>query len=493
MDGFKNILKKAQGLKILVVGDVMLDKFVAGDVDRISPEGPVPVLTIREEKLMLGGAGNVLANLCALGAKPSLFTLIGADDAADTVRALAKSHGDDAHGLIVDASRPTTQKIRYLARSQQMMRADFEKTHAADAVIEKSLLDTVQKAAKGAKAIVLSDYGKGTLGKSLIQGIIKTAQAQGIPVLVDPKGRDYSIYHGADIVTPNRKELAEAAGAGSVKSDADVTAAAQKIMKECGIKSVIATRSEDGLSVITVTAKPLHVSAQARDVFDVSGAGDTVISVLAAALAAGASLDDSARLANIAGGIAVSKIGTAPVTAADMDAALGRSDIGAGIAPLLSLNDAGAQVKAWKDAGATVGFTNGCFDILHKGHVTYLSQARAQVDRLIVAINTDVSVRLLKGPSRPVNDEQARAAVIGALGSVDMVVLFGAEKAGEDNTPCAVIETLKPDLFFKGGDYTIDQLPEAKIVQSYGGRVRIMPMQDGFSTTAIIDKSRKTG
>lgn len=493
MDGFKEILKSAQNLKILVVGDVMLDKFVTGDVERISPEGPVPVLTIREEKLMLGGAGNVLANLHVLGAKPALFSIVGVDAAADTVRSLAQSHGDEAQGLIVDPTRPTTQKIRYLARAQQMMRADFEKTHPADTATEKSLLDAVQKAAKGAKAIVLSDYGKGVLSRSLIQSIIKIAQGQNIPVLVDPKGHDYTLYHGADIVTPNRKELAEAASAASVRSDEEIIGAAQKIIKQCGIKSVVATRSEDGLSVITATGQPLHIGAQARDVFDVSGAGDTVISVLAAALAAGAALADAARLANIAGGIAVSKIGTAPVTLAELNTALGAGSMAAGIAPLKNLDEAKAQVAAWKAAGESVGFTNGCFDILHKGHVTYLSQARAQCDRLIVAINKDVSVRLLKGPTRPVNDEDARAAVIGALGSVDMVVLFGASSAGEDNTPCAVIGTFKPDLFFKGGDYTIDQLPEAKIVQAYGGKVRIMPMQDGFSTTSIIEKSRKTG
>jgi D-beta-D-heptose 7-phosphate kinase/D-beta-D-heptose 1-phosphate adenosyltransferase len=493
MDGLNRVLNTFDGIKILVIGDLMLDKFVSGDVDRISPESPVPVLTIREENLMLGGAGNVLSNLCALGIKPFIFALVGTDAAADTVRALAKEQGVDTAGLMADDTRPTILKTRYLARHQQLLRSDVEKTHAISNDLESKMLDGIQKAVKDARAIVLSDYGKGTLTPSLIQDIIKLAQSQNVPVLVDPKGKDYSIYHGADVVTPNRKELAEAAGASSLKTDDEITAAAQKIMRECGIKSVVATRSEDGLSVISPLSPPYHIPAQALEVFDVSGAGDTVISVLAASLAAGADIKDAALLANIAGGIAVSKVGTSPVRMDELTRAVGGVPQTPYQSPLLSWAQAAEQVRKWKASGARIGFTNGCFDIVHKGHVGYLAQARAKCDKLIVALNKDISVRLLKGPTRPVNDEEARAAVIGSLGSVDLVVLFGAEKQGEDNTPCVLIGNLKPDVFFKGGDYTVDQLPEAKIVQSYGGEVKIMPMYDGYSTTSIIEKSRKSG
>jgi len=489
MPDMAKTLNAMKGLSIMVAGDLMLDQFVYGDVDRISPESPVPVLNIQKQDMMLGGAGNVLTNLSALGITPVMFAVVGNDAQASIVRDIAKKAGAHVDGILTDDTRPTTIKTRYLARHQHLLRTDFEKTHPLSPDIEAKLFAGIEKAMKGVKAIVLSDYGKGVLTKILLQKIIAAANKAKIPVLVDPKGNDYTIYRGADIVTPNRKELALAAGAANLKSDEEITHAAQKIIKDCGVHCVVATRSEDGMSVIGAAATPLHLKTEAIEVFDVSGAGDTVIATLAASIAAGATMEEAARLANLAGGIAVSKVGTTPVRMEELQAALLRGVPGEGrMARLAGESEAIDQVRTWQARGLKVGFTNGCFDILHKGHVTYLEEARKQCDRLVVALNHDASVKILKGPSRPVNDEQARAAVIGSLACVDLVVLFGATKAGADNTPAALIEKLRPDIFFKGGDYREDQLPEAKIVRAYGGNVSIMNLQDGFSTTAIIAK-----
>lgn len=486
-------LKAIENLKIMVVGDLMLDTFVYGDVERISPESPVPVLTVSREDRMLGGAGNVVSSLAALKAKPVLLSITGKDENGDEAAAIAKSLGADISGLIADESRPTILKTRYLARNQQVLRTDMEKTHPIDADIEARILAAVQKNIKQVKAVVLSDYGKGLLTKTLLEKTIRAANEAGVPVLVDPKGNDFSLYRGADIVTPNRKELGEAADVKTLKGDDEIVAAAKKIIRDCGIKNVLATRSEDGMSLVPSVGDTLHLKAQAREVFDVSGAGDTVIAVMAAALATGAHSMEAAKMANIAGGIAVSKVGTTPVRAEEILAVLeGRIDGSSLQAPIADWVQAGEQIRKWKAQGLKVGMTGGCFDIVHYGHVNYLNDARRKCDRLILALNHDASVKILKGPSRPVNDEMARATVIGALASVDMVVFFGATNAGEDNTPVALLTQLKPDIFFKGGDYTVDQLPEAKPVLAYGGEVSIMKMHEGYSTTGIIEKSRKS-
>lgn len=486
------ILDDMRGASVLVAGDIMLDRFVYGAVDRISPEGPIPVLAVAREDFMPGGAGNVFINLCALGARAHVFSITGDDDAAKTLRALGDDAGADMAGVLIDSSRPTTIKTRFIARGQQLLRSDVEKTHALSDALSDALFQNIQNALPRMKAVVLSDYGKGVLTDALIAKIIAAAAKAGIPVLVDPKGRNYTKYRGASLVTPNRKELAEASGAQTLKTDAEIELAASHIIEFCGIGAVIATRSEDGLSVIASNAQPLHVRAQAREVFDVSGAGDTVIATLAAVLATGAGLADAALIANIAAGIAVGKIGTTPVSAEEL-----RSKAQTGFASgneaekIMDEQSAVARIKKWQAQGLKVGFTNGCFDIVHAGHVRYLAQAKSQCDRLVVALNRDSSVKILKGPERPVNHETARAAVIAALGCVDGVVFFGAAAAGDNNTPAIILDHLRPDIFFKGGDYSEDQLPEAVIVRAYGGDVRLMALHNGYSTTNIIAKTRK--
>lgn len=488
---YARCIKNMSETRVLVVGDLMLDCFVYGTTSRLSPEAPVPVLNIARESVMPGGAGNVLMNLSALGVRAAAVCLVGADMAAETLCADLKASGMDISGLVVDRSRPTPQKTRYLAGQYQLLRTDVEKTHPAEAAAEAELISAIDRLIGSVQALVLSDYGKGTLTPHVITHAIAQAKKNHIPVLVDPKGSDYARYRGADIVTPNRAELALAAGVSSVQTDTDIVASAQRVLAQSGIEHMLVTRSEDGMTLVSGDGKDvLHVKAKARDVFDVSGAGDTVVATLAAALAAGAELADSVTLSNIAGGIAVGKVGTAPVRADELLSAVQQGGASVSIAPLLSWDAAAALVKAWQAGGLKVGFTNGCFDILHYGHVNYLAGARAKCDRLIVGINHDASVRLLKGPTRPVNDENARAVVIGALGSVDAVVLFGADQKGADNTPCALIDRLRPDIFFKGGDYTVDQLPEAKIVSAYGGKVCIMDMYTGFSTTSTIQKMK---
>ncbi len=475
--------------RILVIGDVMLDRFVYGQVDRISPESPVPVLVAGREAAMLGGAGNVIANLRGLGAQAVMVAVTGNDADGRAVRDLCASIGAETGGLVADAARPTIVKTRFLAGHQQLLRLDEEDTAALAADIEAALLEKIAAHLPGCGAVVMSDYGKGTLSRVVIAAVLARAKDAGIPVLVDPKGADYARYKGASVVTPNRKELAEATAGMPTSSDADIEAAAQAVLNQSGIAAVVATRSQDGMTVIEPGQSPLHLKARAVEVFDVSGAGDTVIATIAAALAAGSGLADAARLANVAAGLVVAKVGTAPVLLAELqDALRGAETSSTHQAPLRGWDSAGDEIRRWQARGLKVGFTNGCFDIIHAGHVNYLNEARAKCDRLVLALNSDASVRLLKGPTRPVNSETDRATVIGALGAVDLVVLFGAAQDGEDNTPREIIALLQPDIFFKGGDYTPDQLPEAKTVQAYGGEVCIMGLTEGRSTTATIAK-----
>lgn len=498
------ILTRIAGKTVLVIGDVMLDRFIYGRVDRISPESPVPVLAAESTETMLGGAGNVVANLVSLGAKPVIVSVKGNDEAGSAIDDILRAQNVDTGGMMVDADRPTICKNRYIGRNQHLLRVDFEEVRDLSPALEEKALDFIREALDGADSVVLSDYGKGVLTDKVITETIKAANAKGVPVIVDPKRADYSIYGGATAITPNRKELSAATDGMAVGSDAEIEAACAALLDKVSAEAIVATRSEAGMSAVPRDGAPVHIRHTIHEVFDVSGAGDTVVAVVAAALGAGAALPVAATLANMAGGIAVSQIGTSQVKTDEIEAALLGGDQETGQAeektarhstrmPHVCADDAAAaQIRDWQAQGLRVGFTNGCFDILHFGHVSYLNNARDKCDRLVVGLNHDQSVRILKGPERPVNDENARAAVIGALGSVDMVVFFGATAAGEDNTPCGVLDILRPDVIFKGGDYKIEDLPEAKVVLAYGGAVDIMPLYEGHSTTGIIEKSRKS-
>ncbi|MCK6417482.1 MAG: D-glycero-beta-D-manno-heptose-7-phosphate kinase [Alphaproteobacteria bacterium] len=491
-----DILSHFSQSRVLVVGDLMLDRFVSGVVERISPESPVPVLTIKREDSMPGGAGNALANLVGLGVKAQVIGLIGDDDAGMLLSTRLATLGADPALLLVDPARPSIVKTRYLAGHQQLLRADQEKNIPLRDDQVSILLSRMDQHIDTVRAVLLSDYSKGLLRPDMVKAMIARAQKAGIPVLIDPKGTDYSHYRGADLITPNRKELEQATGGMETDSDEAVTRAAQHLMTTHGIKAVLATRASDGLSLIQSAQPPLHVRSRDIEVYDVSGAGDAVIATATAVLAAGGCLEQAAQLANLAGSIVVTKVGTAPIRAEELQSALAHQEAysqhsqSGHMAPVMEWQEAAEQARRWRARGLRIGFTNGCFDILHKGHVAYLNQARAACDRLIVAVNNDSSVRILKGEGRPVNDQNARAEVLAALGAVDMVVCFGAEKPEADNTASDLIALLQPDLYFKGGDYTEDQIPEAPAVRKAGGRIHIMDHQEGHSTTQTIARMR---
>lgn len=490
---------------VLVVGDIMLDRFVYGSVERISPESPVPVLSVTREDSMLGGAGNALANIVGLGAKGYVLSVIGDDDDGQMIKQKAEKLGLDISGLVVDHTRPTTVKTRYLSGHQQILRTDFEKKTKIPDALAQEVIKKARSLIQNVQAVILSDYGKGFLRRDVIAAIIDIAKTENVPVIVDPKGQDFSIYKGASAITPNKKELSEATKAHPVDTNEDIIEAAHEIMNTCDIQTIIATRSKDGISIVQKNEKPVHLRTENIEVFDVSGAGDTVIATIAAALAAGANMVEAAALANIAGSIVVAKVGTAPIRVQELIRTLhnDHGDIMTGytgtnslstdrtrMAAILGAEDAAEQIKRWKARGLKVGFTNGCFDILHYGHVSYLNNTRDYCDRLVVGLNKDSSVKILKGSKRPVHDENSRATVLGALGCVDMVVLFGAEKEGDDNTAISLLDTIRPDIYFKGGDYTEDQIPEAPTIRSYGGEVNIMPVYEGHSTTGSIKKMK---
>lgn len=466
---------------VLCVGDAMLDRFIYGGVDRISPEAPIPVMRVEREESMLGGAGNVVRNLAALGCQVRFSAVIGDDAAGKDVQQLLGQVGDDLSGLIVETSRPTTIKSRFVAGVQQLLRADRETTRPLADDSYAALLRDCSATLPRMGALVLSDYGKGVLTEAVLSTLITAARAAGVPIVVDPKGNNYRKYRGATVLTPNRKELEEATAMPTNGDDA-IVAAARKLVTECEIGAVLVTRSQDGMTLVTQDGHVDHLPAEAREVFDVSGAGDTVVATLAAALSAGISLLDGARLANVAAGLVVGKVGTAVAHAHEIVHTLRHGDLVAGESKILDWDMAAEQVERWRRRGLSVGFTNGCFDLLHPGHISLLTQARNGCDRLVVGLNTDASIKRLKGETRPVQAEMARATVLASLAAVDMVVLFG------EDTPLELIRCLKPNLLVKGADYTVETVVGAADVQSWGGRVLLADLVPGQSTTNAIRK-----
>lgn len=467
--------------RVLVLGDVMLDRFVYGTVQRISPEAPIPVVAVERSADMPGGAANVARNIAALGGRATLIGVCGDDAPAEALRAqLAVSPTIDSH-LIVDSGRPTSLKTRYVADGQQVMRADRESRAALGASIEAAVLAAFAGALAGADLVVLSDYSKGVLSPSLTRAAIDLAVQAAKRVIVDPKCQDFERYRGATILTPNRQELQLAAGR-DCSSEAQLVTAARALLAGGVCDFLLVTRGKEGMSIIAADGAAVHQPTSARQVFDVSGAGDTVVATLALGLAAGGDVAQAAALANHAAGIVVGKRGTATVTTGEMMAAIAPADGRTDPHKIFSLDSVLQLSRAWREQGLKIAFTNGCFDLLHPGHVSLLDQARRSADRLIVGLNADLSIRRLKGPNRPVQSEVARATVLAAIKSVDAVVIFA------ENTPIQLIEKLEPDVLVKGADYTISTVVGADLVLRRGGRVVLADLLQGHSTTATVER-----
>jgi D-beta-D-heptose 7-phosphate kinase / D-beta-D-heptose 1-phosphate adenosyltransferase len=472
---------------ILCIGDLMLDDFVYGEVSRISPEAPAPVIRVSREDVIVGGAGNVARNIASLGAKCLFVGVIGDDVTGEILRAeLSRSRSGIASHLVVDRSRPTTRKLRFVSEhySTHLLRADWEVARPVDAATEATLIKHALKLLPRVGAVVLSDYGKGVLSPRLIRTVIERARKLGKPVIVDPKGSDFSIYRGATMVTPNRKELADATRL-PVDSHAELAAATSALARVASSKAVLVTLSEDGMMLHAGSAAPVHVPAYSVKVRDVSGAGDTVAAVLAIMLAAGADYESAMRAANAAASIVVGKSGTATVSAAELRVRiLPASTLASEKKIVFDWRELDARLAHWRAQDLRIGFTNGVFDLLHPGHIKVLAQSRAACDRLVVGLNSDASVKRLKGKDRPIQDECARAEVLAGLEAVDLVVVFG------ENTPLELIRHIKPTVLVKGGDYKPDQVVGREIVKAQGGEVIVVDLVKGFSTTRIVEKSR---
>ncbi|HSM31351.1 MAG TPA: bifunctional D-glycero-beta-D-manno-heptose-7-phosphate kinase/D-glycero-beta-D-manno-heptose 1-phosphate adenylyltransferase HldE [Woeseiaceae bacterium] len=457
---------------VVVAGDVMLDQYLFGATSRISPEAPVPVVHVQKTDDRPGGAANVAVNLASLGVRTRLIGAVGNDAAANTLENLLTANGIDCDFARV-GDRPTITKTRVQSRGQQLIRLDQE--NAAE-LRDSALLEAVGKAAAGAGAVVLSDYGKGALTD--VRAMIDACRKAGVPVLVDPKGRDFEKYRGATLLTPNQAEFE--AVAGPCGSDAELAARGWQMVEDLELTALLVTRSEKGMMLLETGNEPLFLSTQAREVYDVTGAGDTVIATLAGALASGQSFAASSALANIAAGLVVRKIGVATVTPGEIQVALHQR--GQGGRGLVSRDELLVLVGEARARKERIVMTNGCFDILHAGHVAYLEEAKSLGDRLIVAVNEDESVRRLKGESRPINTLEDRMLVLAGLAAVDWVVPFA------DDTPAALIAAVLPDVLVKGGDYRPEEIAGGREVLENGGEVRVLGFRDGHSTSRIIDK-----
>jgi D-beta-D-heptose 7-phosphate kinase/D-beta-D-heptose 1-phosphate adenosyltransferase len=467
--------------RVLVLGDVMLDRYVYGVIERISPEAPIPVISIERTADMPGGAGNVVRNLASLGARGTLIGVVGEDTWADALRAqLAQVPNIEEH-LITDRLRPTTVKTRYVADGQQVLRADRESREPLSHEGEQRLLAEYSDALSNTDIVVLSDYAKGVLTESVVGAAISMARAAGKPVIVDPKSNSFAKYRGATVLTPNRLELQIACGF-KCETDEEVASGARRILQDGICDVMVVTRGKDGMSVVKAGGSSTHLRTTARGVFDVSGAGDTVVAAMSLGLAAGGGIVDAATVANFAAGIVIGKRGTAVLTTGDIIGALRPVDGHSDHRKIFSLDSVLQLASDWRQQGMTVAFTNGCFDLLHPGHISLLDQARQAADRLIVGLNSDLSVRGLKGPGRPVQSEIARATVLASLKSVDAVVIFA------DATPLRLIEALMPEVLVKGANYTVDKVVGAELVMKRGGKVVLAELIQGHSTTDMVQR-----
>lgn len=486
---FETLSQTLAGKTVLCIGDIMRDEFVYGEVSRISPEAPAPVIAVQRSESNVGGAGNVARNIAALGARCIFVGLVGDDEAG---RALQSALAEEARiepVLIVDPSRPTTRKVRFVSEhfSTHMLRADWELAKPAASEIEQRLLDAVTPLLARADIVLLSDYAKGVLTPRVIRTVIDVARARGVRVIVDPKSLHFELYRGATLLTPNRKEFSEATRS-RAETTAEIAAAAQEVLHLAECDALLVTQSERGMTLVPRNGEAIHVPAHQVKVRDVSGAGDTVAAVIAVLLASGADWEVALRAANAGAAVAVGKQGTATVTLDELRRKLlPEASLAAEEKIVANLESLDTRVRAWHDDGLRVGFTNGCFDILHPGHVRVITEARATCDRLIVGLNSDASVRRLKGPDRPVQNERARAEVLAALEAVDLVAIF------EEDTPLNLIARIKPMVLVKGGDYTREQVVGHELVTAQGGEVVLVNILPGFSTTSLVARARQGG
>ena len=467
-------------LRLAVIGDIMVDRYVFGKVERISPEAPVPVNRVDHIKSVLGGAANVASNLANLDCNVYLAGLIGDDDNARLLRSLLDESGIDGSGLVARSHHATTTKMRILGARQQMVRLDFEEITPLDDLETAELATWLDVCIhSGLDGVILSDYHKGVLTDKVARQIIRTVKAAGIPILVDPKGKDWSKYDGADFVTPNMKELSECAGYEVANEGSEVVKAAMELHKKYDFANLMVTRSEKGITVVSHAGRGWNNPATAQEVFDVSGAGDTVAAAFLAAVAGHLSIRTSLQLANAAAGIVVRKVGTYPVHRSEL-IQLWTQWQPPRWSPYTALDwdQTARKIRSWQERGETVVFTNGCFDILHRGHVLYLQQAAMLGQHLIVGLNSDDSVHRLKGPSRPLVRQEDRAVLLNALGCVDDVVIFN------EDTPHDLLSVLRPDILVKGGDYKAEDVVGREFVK----RVEIISFEEGYSTTGLVNK-----
>ncbi|TNH04891.1 bifunctional D-glycero-beta-D-manno-heptose-7-phosphate kinase/D-glycero-beta-D-manno-heptose 1-phosphate adenylyltransferase HldE [Testudinibacter sp. TR-2022] len=464
--------------KVLVLGDVMLDRYWFGATNRISPEAPVPVVRVQNNEERAGGAANVAMNIASLNVEVKLLGLTGQDEAGLALEKMLQQQRINCDFVALN-THPTITKLRILSRHQQLLRLDFEENfHDVESAV---LLQKLQDAIAQSGALVLSDYGKGTL--NAVQQMIQVAKQANVPVLIDPKGTDFERYRGATLLTPNLSEFE--AVVGHCVDEQAIQQKGLQLIADYQLEALLVTRSEKGMTLLRPNAEPFHLPTEAKEVFDVTGAGDTVISVLATAIADGRSLEEACYLANIAAGIVVGKLGTSTVTPVELENAIHhRGETGFGIMDEVQLKSSVAEAK---ERGEKIVMTNGCFDILHPGHVSYLENARKLGDRLIVAVNSDESVKRLKGESRPINSLAARMAVLAGLSSVDWVVEF------KEDTPQRLIGEILPDLLVKGGDYKPEEIAGSQEVWANGGDVRVLNFENGYSTSSVVKKIQQLG
>ncbi len=472
----RQMLSSTRKPKILVAGDVILDKFVWGHVERISPEAPVQVVNVDRENVALGGAGNVANNLAAMGADVLMLSVIGSDAGGEVIRAEFDRIGMPKEGLLIDVHRPTTEKTRVIAGSQQVVRIDKEKTNDVDRDVEDRAMNFFRNHLPDLDLVILSDYHKGFLTDRLLHSILDIAKQARLRSIVDPKRTDFAAYSGADTIKPNSREAERVVGR-KLKTENEFLEAAREIRRRFACENVLITRGKDGM--LLVDSETHHaIASTAKEVYDVTGAGDTVTAFFGLLLAMGATHSDAARLANVAAGIAVNRVGTVTVSRAEVLRELEtRTSGGNKILTAAELSTLLPSVRRNKK----IVFTNGCFDILHVGHVTLLNQAKALGDCLVVGVNSDSSIRRIKGKNRPIVKENERAHLLAALESVDYVVLF------DEDTPLSLLEKFKPDILVKGSDYRPEDVVGKDVVEAYGGKIQLVPLVDGLSTTNIVN------